>query len=571
MRPAPPLGIATLLLAIALLVPRAAHPQSAPLAGSEPLEIPDFEPPPTRQGTILPRVELPRSVDREGLQAGVRVRVEKIRVLGNEEISDEVLAEIVAPYEGRALGYVELEAVRDAVTLAYLSRGYISSGALLPDQSLKDGVLELRVIEGRLAEIEVTTEGWLRELPIEWRAARLRRGTVNVDRLEDGLLALESDARVKSLDARLEPGTKSGESVLRLNVKSARPWWTTAQVNNDHSPSIGAERGELRLGHRNATGYGDEVEVGYVGSEGLHGADATWEMLVGPWQSEIEVHFQGAWSDIVDDDFKALDIESRALTAGFELRQPLLAGSSLNARVSVVGEYRETESFLLGDPFTLQAGADEGLVRVWALRFAQDFSWRSQDQVVAGRSVVSVGLPLPSATDTTDVVSITGEDIPDDKFVSWLLQFQWVRRLPWRDVRIIARTDLQIADGALFGIEQLAVGGHATVRGYRENSLVRDNGLVSSVEGRVPVWSHGRGHPSVSVAPFVDVAYAWNNDRPDPIATTLLSAGLGVRSKLWSNVSASLYWGQPLLDIDNKTDWSLQDAGVHFRLEVRAP
>jgi hemolysin activation/secretion protein len=57
---------------------------------------------------------------------------------------------------------------------------------------------------------------------------------------------------------------------------------------------------------------------------------------------------------------------------------------------------------------------------------------------------------------------------------------------PW-DTEILFRTDLQLANNPLLPLEQLAVGGRYTVRGYQENQLVRDNGVIAQLEARVPV------------------------------------------------------------------------------------
>jgi hemolysin activation/secretion protein len=56
--------------------------------------------------------------------------------------------------------------------------------------------------------------------------------------------------------------------------------------------------------------------------------------------------------------------------------------------------------------------------------------------------------------------------MPDGSFVAWLAQAQWARRLPslW-GVSFVRRGDVQIADRRLLGLEPLAVGGHASVRG----------------------------------------------------------------------------------------------------------
>jgi hemolysin activation/secretion protein len=105
------------------------------------------------------------------------------------------------------------------------------------------------------------------------------------------------------------------------------------------------------------------------------------------------------------------------------------------------------------------------------------------------------------------------EEIPDGEFFAWLGQFQWVRRFdPW-GAQLVFRTDVQLAEDPLLSLEQFAMGGHATVRGYRENELVRDNGIISSLEVRVPLWSDTPGRPMVELAPFFDWGNSWNTDR----------------------------------------------------------
>jgi hemolysin activation/secretion protein len=67
------------------------------------------------------------------------------------------------------------------------------------------------------------------------------------------------------------------------------------------------------------------------------------------------------------------------------------------------------------------------------------------------------------------------------------------------------------------------------VRGYRENHLVRDNGLLVSVESRIPLIRNTRWAEFVQVVPFVNCGWGWNQKVATPDPTTLVSVGLGVR------------------------------------------
>jgi hemolysin activation/secretion protein len=53
-------------------------------------------------------------------------------------------------------------------------------------------------------------------------------------------------------------------------------------------------------------------------------------------------------------------------------------------------------------------------------------------------------------------------------------------------------------------LEQMAIGGRFSVRGYRENTMVRDHGLIVSLEGRIPLVENRRWAEFVQLVPFVD-------------------------------------------------------------------
>jgi len=107
---------------------------------------------------------------------------------------------------------------------------------------------------------------------------------------------------------------------------------------------------------------------------------------------------------------------------------------------------------------------------------------------------------------------------------------------------IIARFDAQVADDALVGIEKFSVGGMRTVRGYRENQYVRDNGLIASVEVRIPIWRDRNGRTIAQLAPFFDYGRSWNNENITH-KEELASVGVGIRLSPWDWLHGELYWG----------------------------
>jgi hemolysin activation/secretion protein len=135
--------------------------------------------------------------------------------------------------------------------------------------------------------------------------------------------------------------------------------------------------------------------------------------------------------------------------------------------------------------------------------------------------------------------------------------------------------DLQLASQPLLPLEQIAVGGRFTVRGYRENTLVRDNAFVGSLEAGIPVISNRWWADMVQLVPFVDFGTAWNTTVPTPSPRTLASVGMGLRWALTIprpiplNPQFEIYWGLPLRHVPTPGG-NLQDLGVHLQFAIAA-
>ena len=120
--------------------------------------------------------------------------------------------------------------------------------------------------------------------------------------------------------------------------------------------------------------------------------------------------------------------------------------------------------------------------------------------------------------------------------------------------QLFLRLDAQLTTDPLLPLEQMAVGGRFSVRGYRENTLVRDNGLIGSLEARMPLVRNTRWAELLQLIPFVDAGWGWNQRIATPAPRTLASLGLGVRwTKGWSlapvplRTQVEVFWGYRLL------------------------
>jgi hemolysin activation/secretion protein len=234
----------------------------------------------------------------------------------------------------------------------------------------------------------------------------------------------------------------------------------------------------------------------------------------------------------------------------------------------LTGEHLESKQFLLGTPFSFSPGVENGKAKVTALRWAMEWIDRSPTRVIAARSRFSLGLDIWDAT--TNRTSL-----PDGRFFSWLGQFQWAQRWGARNIQTLMRMDLQLANEPLLPLEQIAVGGRFSVRGYRENRLVRDNAFVGSLETGIPVISNQWWADTIQLVPFFDFGTAWNTTIPTPSPRTLASVGVGLR---WAMTilqpipltpQFEIYWGLPLRHATT-SGGDLQDLGLHLQFAIAA-
>ena len=511
---------------------------------------------------ILPPVEsIP---ELQQTPPSLRVMVHKIQVEGSTVFSPEELAKVTTPFENRELSTQDLEELRRSLTLLYINNGYVNSGAIIPDQTLQEGVITIQIIEGELTDIKIDGTKYFLPFYLEDRIALSAGPPLNIRPLKEKLQILLQDSRIQRLNTELKPGLKPGEGVLNVQVEEASPFKAWVDFNNYQSTTVGKERGLGNIAAQNPFGIGDAFLFTFGWAEGVQPLIETYYQIpLTARDTTLELGFRMNDFEVVTSPFDQLNIESKTRIYRIGLRQPIYRTVTDEVAISVVGEHLRNQNFLDGTGFSFGRGAtSNGKSIVSALRFVQEWTHRTAMQVLAFRSQFTVGLDVLNATDNRQ-----RKDDPDGQFFAWLGQAQWVKRVDPIGIQFLTRIGLQIANDSLFPLEQFAVGGRYSVRGYYENQLVRDNAFLFSVESRIPVLpSLSRPKVALDFAPFIDVGRSWNAkiDPPDD-PKTLASIGAGLRFSFFDRASASIYWGQQLNHVPDPPEGGPQKQGVHWQ------
>ena len=498
------------------------------------------------------------SINEDVLDYADRFLIKDIQVIGNTVLQSEI-DEIVrnSQLKYRTATFEDLVCLRSRITQLYIDKGYVTSGAFLANnQDLSNGVVRFQVVEGELEEIVITGLERLQENYIRSRLELAASQPLNRDDLETALQLLIINPLFETVDAELTAGQKTGSNVLLVNIKQARSFSASIGVDNYRPPSIGEFQGSVNLTHSNLLGFGDRFFAQYGFTEGLNIYNAGYTIPWNAYDGTVGFSYDNSNSGIIEAEFRDLNIDSETETYSFNFRQPLTRSPNREFALGLSLDIRRRRTFLGNEPFSFSLGAEDGQSNVTVLRFSQDWVKRDANRVFAARSGFNLGIDAFDAT-----INDTGTD---GKFFVWQGQFQWVEQLSSR-VLLITRVGGQFTDDSLLSLEKFSLGGVNTVRGYRENELVIDNGVLGTLELRIPITED---FDTLQLNPFIEFGTGWNNDEPDPENSTIASVGLGMRWAIVKGLILNLDYGIPLIDVDSDGD-SLQENGLHFSVRYQ--
>jgi hemolysin activation/secretion protein len=511
---------------------------------------------------VVPETPTPPPTPTPGGDATLTIPVRTIEVTGSTIFSPQDFVPITRPLEGKDVTLEQLRQAADAITQLYLDRGYITSRAVLVDQTVQNGVVQIRVIEGAIADIVVEGTRNVRPAYIRSRIGLGAQTPLNRDDLEDSLRLLKADPLFTNVEASLRPGTQLGTSLLIVRVTEAKQLSGLIGVDNFSPPSVGSVRLGAGALYRNLTGFGDELvfSLYHTTASGADNLDLSYRVPVNPLNGTVQFRFAPNWNRVIDPAFDELNIRGRSQLYDLSFRQPLFRNPRREFALSTGLTIQNGQTFLFDSiPFPFGIGPDpDGNSRTRVLKFGQDYVKRDPQGAWAVRSQFNFGLGIWDAT-------INPDPIPDGRFFSWIGQIQRVQRLGNNHL-LILQGDLQLTPDSLLPSQQFVIGGGQSIRGFRQNARSGDNGFRISAEDRIAIVRDEGGIPVLQLAPFIDFGKVWNasgNPNLQPEQRFLAGAGLGILWQPYTGLNIRLDYGAPFLRLRDRGN-DVQDYGFYF-------
>ena len=494
---------------------------------------------------------------------------------------------------GRPVDAAALVDLVQLINAGLIREGLVNTGVVVePQPPLSDGgQLKLTLVYGRLG----SADGRTPPLRIDWGqrgrqglsegyiAARMpsaRQTPVDASAIERDFRLLSDDPSIRTVRAELKGLDTPGEAQLALTIDPAPRYDLYATVANNRSPSIGGERAALGGSARSLLTSTDSLAFEVGRTSGATDAVGSYSTPLFGYGLRANVRAGLNNAAVIDPELLALDISARDrfVEAGLGytiFERPLLPagpGRWISARslgTGVTFVHRRTTTFLFGEPFSFTPGSVRGRAEYSAIRASLDFIDRGPAQAVTLSLIGTLGLDGTRS----DVIGLPQ---PPENFKTIVAQANYARRLTADRLELRGRLTGQWTDDVLYTAERFSVGGSNTVRGYRENLILADRGVVGSVELAQPfsLSSGGAARRDVDLGSFtaslfVDGAWVDNVGSGDPSPRWIASAGV---SLLWTPsdaLTARLTYGESLKKVQTVGKRDLQDRGFAFCVTVR--
>lgn len=289
----------------------------------------------------------------------------------------------------------------------------------------------------------------------------------------------------------------------------------------------------------------------------------------------------GGYTDVSEEDVVPLiDVEGSGYFYGIQASKRLLDTGRSTLDLSLGVTFRDIESAVIIDGSKFEYGRDtngDGEVddkgyEIIPASIALMYSETALDSF-GGRNYATL----------EGVYNLGGSDIEQLQYIRYAIDEDnyWLARLQLARIQLLGdygakdaqalpmlfvKADAQYADTAIVGAEQFSIGGHSSIRGYKERQFLGDTGVSGTIELRSPIIvglfdrtpeGGKKALDRLQFVAFLDAGYytlEQGKGTEEDDSEFLMGAGFGLRAALgeWSQLRCDL--GFPLITDDENYD-----------------
>ncbi|WP_296511162.1 ShlB/FhaC/HecB family hemolysin secretion/activation protein [Rhodoferax sp.] len=519
--------------------------QQIPVSPSQPAKLPEWGADPQQ---VAPLVDA----------SGPKLRVETLTFTGNAAFTTPELVQASGFVAGRAYTLGELRQLAAKVSSYYRDRGYFLAQAVVPAQEITNGAVQLKVLEGRLGQVELNNSSELSDRVASGLLAGLQDASpVTQAELERRILLL-SDLPGVLARSTLRPGSTPGTADVVVQLGAGPKTGGSLELDNQGNHYTGAYRMGASLFVNELLGWGDVASARLLTSgEGLSYGRVAYQTLLGPLTmgvatSSLYYQLGGA--------FARLESSGTAQTGSAFASYPLLRSRQQNLSAQWSLDHKDfSDRTGAGSPS--QANKTNHTHTLGLKGNYQDAQGQRAWQYNAAWALGHVALH-DATTRNNDAMTAQSNGAYEKLVYGVALQQELAQKRS-----LYLSLNGQWASKNLDASEKFSLGGTGGVRAYPAGEASGDEGYVLTLEGRIP-WpalSQVLGGSAQAIA-FLDTGTEIANKSPWDAGTsakrrTLSGVGVGLNFTSPNKWTATAYGA---FKVGDETATSAPDAAWRF-------
>lgn len=446
---------------------------------------------------------------------------------------------------GRCLGVQGLNQAVDLVQNKIISRGFVTTRVLLPQQNIASGQLVLTLIPGRVDQIQFA-QGTSKRAH-QYNALPVKSGDLlNIRDIEQGL---ENFKRVPTVEAdfKIQPSEQNpapGYSDLMLAWQQAKPYRLHLGLDDAGSKSTGKYQGTATLSLDHLLTLNDLFYVSYNhdlggGDSGKRGTDGYYVSYSVPFDYWLlsSSYSSSSYYQTVAGSTQNYNYSGESQLVNLDLSRVIYRDAQRKTTASFGGWYRHSRNFIEDVEVEVQRRKTAG--------------WKaSLDHTeYLSNATLNANLTYKRGTAALDALAAPEEAFGEAYSRVGILQANASLQVPFRigqqSLQYLAEWRMQNSHKPLTPQDRFSIGNRYTVRGFDgEQNLMGDNGFIvrnelsGSIMSKPHQWYAGIDYGEVG---------GRSTREPNPlVGTHLLGAVLGLRGQLVKGVSYDVFVGAPL-------------------------
>ncbi|MCM8805091.1 MAG: FtsQ-type POTRA domain-containing protein [Candidatus Omnitrophica bacterium] len=429
---------------------------------------------PKIKGIVSPQIEI---------KNGRTVLVKKINVKGNTKVSNKEIEKITKEYEGKEITISDLKIIADKITEVYWNKGYVTSFAYVPAQKVVDGVIEIKIIEGKIGKIEVSGNKYYTDKFIERHFQNIKKEEiVNNKSIERDLLILNEYPKLNAY-ANLKKGELEGTTDIVVDVEEKYfPFNLVVFANNFGSRYTTRARYGLTFDLGNLTKNGDILSL--TGLTNIFDFDDMryykfgYTLPINGYGTKFGISFSNM-SYEVDKEINPLGVEGEATIWSIYTSHPLIKARTENLTLFSSLNFKNMKNYLFEKLYTTSRDKYTTL----EIGIDRDRLISNQHIYWTGKATFGLG-ELFGGMDDNEYTNSSRPGLADGTWIKLNLDVSDV--FNFRKLQLITRLSGQYSSDNLVSGEQMVLGGADSVRAYPTGDFLGDYGYFLSAELRTP-------------------------------------------------------------------------------------